>query len=136
MLKKYLYIGILLGTIVLAGCSVNEETEGQVNEETSEGLTDGQTVEDEHLSDTDKGKVVMPAIPLVDLTQEQKEYYHKQYAAIIEDVNSEYATDLELDPIDKFHEDWWVEVEDFRQIASDMATKEFTSVNFGGDVVE
>lgn len=57
LLKKYVYTGFLLGTIVLAGCSVNEKAEGQVNEETSEGLTVGETVEIEQLADTDKGKL-------------------------------------------------------------------------------
>jgi hypothetical protein len=128
MLKKYLYIGILLVTIVLAGCSANEETEGQINEETSEGLTDGQTVEVEHLSDRNKGKAVFPATPL-DLTQEQKEDYHKQYAAIIEDVNSEYDADLELEPIDKFLTEDWVAVEEFRQIAIDRTNLEFKDFN-------
>ncbi|KAA0955432.1 hypothetical protein FQ087_12490 [Sporosarcina sp. ANT_H38] len=56
MLKKNIYAGILLGTVVLAACSVNQETEGQENEETTEILTDVQTVEVEPLSDTDKGE--------------------------------------------------------------------------------
>ena len=30
MLKKYIYVGVLLGAIVLTGCNVNEESEEQV----------------------------------------------------------------------------------------------------------
>ena len=74
MLKKKLYGGILLGTVVLAACSVNEKTEGHVNEEMTEILTDGQTGEAEPSSDTDKEKVVVSATPL-NLTQEKKKIW-------------------------------------------------------------
>ena len=117
MLKKYLYTGALLGSIILAGCSANEETEGQVNEETTEGLTDGQTVEVDALSDTDKGEVVVSVTPL-DLSQEQKEGYHKQYFEIVEDLKADYKipdSNMDLVPLDEFLEEDWVEPEEFRE---------------------
>ena len=57
--KKYMYVGVLLGAIVLAGCGVNEELEKQVQvkEEITEDLTNGQAVEVETLPDTDKEKL-------------------------------------------------------------------------------
>lgn len=134
-MKKCLYAGILLGAVVLAGCSVNEETKGQVNEEMTEGLTDGQTVEVEPLSDTNKGEVVS-GTPLK-LTQEEKEAYHKQYVEIVEQVVAEHpGTEMEVVPLDEFADEDWVEPEVFRQIAVDRATWEFTSKAFGGDPVE
>lgn len=119
MLKKYLYAGILLGTVVLAGCNVNEETEGQVKEEIKKDLIDGQTVEVEAVSDTAKGEE-MSATSL-DLTQEQKESYYKEYVTVIEKVNSEYDANLEIEPIGEFHDEYWIEVKDFEKIAKDRA---------------
>lgn len=123
MLKRYLYTGVLLGTIILAGCSANEETEEQVNKETTEGLTDGQTVEVEALSDTDKREVVVSVTPL-DLTQEQKEDYHKQYFEIVEDLKAEYQfSDMTLVPLDEFLKVDWVEPEEFKGKLVDILEK-------------
>ena len=134
-MKKYLYAGILLGAVVLAGCSVNEESEGRVNEEMTEGLTDGQTVEVESLSDTDKEEVVLEA--LLQLPQEEREAYYKQYVEIVEEVNAEHSNaDLEVVPLNEFAEEDWVEPEKFRQLAIERANLEFTSKVFGGDPVE
>ncbi|SES35830.1 hypothetical protein SAMN05518872_108254 [Psychrobacillus sp. OK032] len=137
MLKKYIYTGILLGTIVLAGCSANEETEEQVQakEEKMEDVTNGQAVEVETLPDTDKEEVV--SVTPLDLTQEQKEDYHKQYVEIVKEINAKEGTNhLEVNPIDEFKSEDWVEPEKFRQIAEDRATWEFTSKVFGGDPVD
>ncbi|MFJ7976643.1 hypothetical protein ACIQZI_13210 [Peribacillus sp. NPDC096379] len=118
MLRKYLYAGILLGAIVLVGC-VNEEME---IEKTSESLTDGQTVEIESLSDTNKAEEVVVVAPtLLDLTQEQKEDYYKEYVTTIEKVNSEYGANLEIEPIDEFLDEYWVEVEEFEKMVEDRA---------------
>ncbi|WP_394189587.1 hypothetical protein [Paenisporosarcina quisquiliarum] len=57
-MKKYLYTGILLGAIVLAGCSANEEAVEQAKEEKMEDVTNGQAVEVETLPDTNKEEVV------------------------------------------------------------------------------
>jgi hypothetical protein len=122
MLKKYIFMGIFLGTIVLAGCSANEETEGQA-------------VEVETLPDTDKEEVV--SVTPLDLTQEQKEDYHKQYVEIVKEINAKEGTNhLEVSPIDGFKSEDWVEPEKFRQMAEDRATWEFTSKAFGGDPVD
>ncbi|PLR95784.1 hypothetical protein [Bacillus sp. T33-2] len=134
-MKKYLYSGILLGIIVLAGCSANEQTEEQVNvkEVKTEDATNIQEGKVQPLADSGKEMVSKPVLKL---TQEQKEDYYKQYAKIIEQVNLEYSdTQLELVPLNEFKEEEWVEPDEFRRIASDMATMEFTS-SFGGDPVE
>ena len=55
MLKKYLYVGVLVGAIVLAGCSISEEPEDQVQEK--EDISTGQAIEDKNLSDTNKKKL-------------------------------------------------------------------------------
>lgn len=124
-MKKYLYAGILLGTVVLAACSANKEIEGQVSQKGTEDLTDGQTVAIKSLSNaTDKEKAKSKT-PLK-LTQEQKEDYHKQYAKIIERVNTEYPdANLELVSLNEFKEEDWVEPEEFRQIAIDRTKLEF-----------
>ena len=66
ILKKYLCTGVLLGTILLAGCSANKESEEQVTEDIK-----GQTVEIVTSRDTDKEEVV--SVTLLELTQEKKE---------------------------------------------------------------
>lgn len=135
MLKKYIFMGILLGTIVLAGCSANEETEEQAKKEKMEDVTNGQVVEVETLPDTDKEEVV--SVTPLDLTQEQKEDYHRQYVEIVKEINANEDTNhLEVSPIDEFKSEDWVEPEKFRQIAEDRATWEFTSKVFGGDPVD
>lgn len=131
-----MYVGVLLGAIVLAGCSVNEESEEQVQvqvkEEITEEVANGQTVEVENLLDTEKEEVVTS----LELIPEQKKEYYKQYEKIVQKVNSEYDKDLELGPLEEFKPEEWVTPEDFEQIATDMATMEFTSNAFGGDLVD
>ncbi|MGE7925658.1 hypothetical protein ACQKND_21070 [Viridibacillus arvi] len=70
-MKQYLYPGMLLGTIVLAGFSVNEATESQVKEEIAEELEGEQRVKVKPIFETSKGKVGLET-PL-ELNQEQKE---------------------------------------------------------------
>lgn len=118
MLKKYLFAGILLGTIVLAG-GINEETE---NAKPSESFTDGQPVENEKLSDTDK--VVVAPTPL-DLTQEQKEKYYMEYISILENVNAEHNEDFVMEPITKFLDEYWVEVKDFEKMLKERIDVSF-----------
>ncbi|MGF9976849.1 hypothetical protein ABE042_10195 [Viridibacillus arvi] len=69
-MKKHLYPGMLLGTIVLAGFSVNEATESQVKEEIAEELEGEQRVKVK-LVETAKGKVGLETT--LELNQEQKE---------------------------------------------------------------
>ncbi|MGE7623724.1 hypothetical protein ACQKMD_11840 [Viridibacillus sp. NPDC096237] len=60
----------------------------------------------------------------VDLTQQQKEEYYKQYAEIITEVNSEQSeADLELVPFDKVTD--WFKPDEFREIAKERATLQF-----------
>ncbi|MCM3711108.1 hypothetical protein [Sporosarcina luteola] len=135
-MNKYICVGILIGVIALAGCSVNGQSEGQaqVKEKTTEDKTNGQVVDVENSPDRVKGEVVL-VVPL-ELTQQQKKEYYKQYEEIIKEVNSEYDKDLKLSPLEEFKSEEWVTTEDFEQIAIDMATMEFTTVVFGGDPVE
>lgn len=116
ILKKYLYTGILLGTFVLAGC-VNEEPE---SEETAESLADGQTTEIKRLSDTEKVKEVVAPTP-INLTQDQKENYYKEYVATVEKVNAEFGVDFKMEPITEFLDEYWVEVEDFEEMVKERA---------------
>lgn len=126
-----MYVGVLLGAIVLAGCSVNEVLEEQVTED----ITNGQAVEVETLLYNDKEEV--GSVTPLELTQEQKEDYHKQYVEIIEEINAVEGTNyLEVEPIDEFKPEDWVEPEKFRQLVEDRTTWEFTSKVFGGDTVE
>ncbi|SER97447.1 hypothetical protein SAMN05518872_1033 [Psychrobacillus sp. OK032] len=118
MLKKYLYTGILLGTIILAGCSSNEETEGQVNKEMTKGLTDGQTIEVDTISNTDNN-IVVSATPLK-LTQEQKEEYHMQYVKIVNEVNQKkFGLGIGVPPIENFKEEDWKEPKAYEEMIQD-----------------
>ena len=122
-----MYTGVLLGAIVLAGCSANDESIDQVQvkeEKIIEDATNGQAVEGKASPDTDKEEVV--SVTPLDLTQEQKEAYHKQYVEIIEEVNAEYPdADLGILPLNEFGEEDWVQPEEFRQIAIDRTQLEF-----------
>lgn len=107
-MKKYIYVGILIGAIALAGCSLNEESA-----KVTEDISNRQTVEVVALSDADIEKVV-PVTPL-ELTQEQKEDHHMQYYEIVEDLKAEYQfSDMALVPLDEFLEEDWVEPEEFK----------------------
>lgn len=94
--KKISYVAILLVTIILTGCSASEETEVK------------------HLSDTDKD-VVKKSIPL-QLTQEQKEEYYKQYKEIVAEANGrKIGIGLEVTPIEGFKPEDWVEPKEYKQ---------------------
>ena len=123
MLKKYRYVGILVGVLVLGGCGVNGESEEQV--QVKGEVINGEAIEDGNLPDTNKEEIVSE-VPL-ELTQEQKEDYYKQYVEIVEEVNAEGngAYYLEVEPFDEFKEEDWIEPEEFRQIAIDRTQLEF-----------
>lgn len=113
-LKKHLYIGVLLGGIVLAGCSGNEESEEQVTKD----VTNGQAVKVETSPDAEKVVSVTP----LELTQEQREDYHKQYVEIVTKINAKEGTNhLEVVPIDEFNPEDWVEVKEFEKMVEDRA---------------
>ena len=72
MLKRILYISVLLGTIVLSGCSDDEADNKEV---TAETLNTEQSSAINNEVNTTKTVEVEP-IPL-NLTQEQKEEYYQ-----------------------------------------------------------
>lgn len=128
ILIKYLYSVILLGSILLAGCSANEKTEEQVpaKEDKTEDSANRQEVNVQPLSDSVNELVLKTPL---ELTHIQKESYYKQYTTIIEDTNSEFPdADLELVPFEEFKSEEWVKPDEFRLIAIDMATQEWEMV--------
>ena len=57
----------------------------------------------------------MAPVPLV-LTLPQKEYYYKEYSAIVNKLNEEYGTGFKLDPITTFSANYWLELKDFEDM--------------------
>lgn len=89
VLKKYLYISILFGALVLSGCTNNDADSKEITEDVS---------------------------PIfLKLTQEQKEDYYQKYVAVIEDINEEHNADLKLEPFTTFSDEDWVEVDTFKK---------------------
>ena len=119
MLKKYFYISVLLGTIVLSGCTDDEADNKEV---TAESLTTEQSSAISNEVNTTKTVEVEP-IPL-NLTQEQKEEYYQKYVGVIEKVNAENNKDLELglelEPITDFLDEYWIGVKDFEKLAKEI----------------
>lgn len=111
-LKKYFYISVLLGTIVLSGCTDNKEV-------TAESASTKQSIVIDKNGNTIKKEEAAP-IPL-NLTQEQKEEYYQKYIAIIDNSNEKYEKNYELEPITEFIDDYWLEVEDFEKLAKERA---------------
>ncbi|MCP1356226.1 hypothetical protein [Aneurinibacillus migulanus] len=125
MLRKYLYVGILLGTIVLAGGSVNEETEGLVKEEMKGGLTDGQAIEVDSLSDTDKGEG--GSVASLELTQKEKEDYYKQYIEIVEQVmQKKIGINIKVPPMEQFQSKDWIEPKAYETMVQNMVDRYLT----------
>ncbi|MEY9977447.1 hypothetical protein [Lysinibacillus sp. RC79] len=113
-MKKYLYAGILLGTIVLTGCSGNEEIKGQLKEEITEGFSEGQAVEIESLSNK--------AFKL-ELTQEKKEELYNQYVEIVAEVSALYPNEgIFIEPLNKFKDEYFMEPEDYREFVINLTT--------------
>jgi len=121
MLKKYLYISILLGAFTLSGCTDGEDDNKEITEES---LAKEQSTTINKVSNTAKTEEVAP-IPLK-LTQEQKEEYYQKYVAIIDNINSEYDNDYELEPITAFLDDYWIEVNEFEKMAIERANMSIT----------
>ena len=90
VLKKYLYVSILLGALALSACT---DDKVEITEERSPTL--------------------------LNLTQEQQQNYYQQYVAVIEDLNEERNAELKLEPITTFSADDWVEVETFKKRAKE-----------------
>ncbi|MFS0782652.1 hypothetical protein [Bacillus sp. 1P06AnD] len=110
-MKKYVHASILLGTMVLGGCSENGEmdTKQKVKDE-SKVLAEKL---DKHVSNMDK-EAVKKTIPLL-LTQEQKEVYYKQYKEIVEEANNtKIGIGLDVPPISDFKPEDWVEPKEYK----------------------
>ncbi|MFD0050033.1 hypothetical protein ACFVHQ_11950 [Actinomycetes bacterium NPDC127524] len=122
--------GILIGVIMLAGCSTNAAKESLTEE-----MTKGHSTDAMIMPAANKERVL--SIITLKLTPEQKENYYKKYGEIVENINAEEGTNhLELVPINEFQPQDWIEPEEFRIIAAGRATWQFTSESFGGDSVE
>lgn len=112
-MKRALYIGFVLGTCLLTGCSAHEKTQTNIKEE-SKVLADEQTKEDAPLADTklDDDRASVP----LQLTQEQKEDYHKQYEEIVKRANeTKIGIKLGVASIAEFENGDWVEPHDYEQ---------------------
>ncbi|MFJ7744745.1 hypothetical protein [Peribacillus sp. NPDC097295] len=112
-MKQALYIGVLLGTVVLAGCSANEETRAQTkSDEVSKVLANEQTKESVPVP---TNAVVETKSPL-QLTQEQKKEYHKQYEEIVNQANdTKIGINLGVPSIEEFEPEDWAEPEEYEQ---------------------
>lgn len=115
-MKKYIYAGILLGAMVLTGCSENKESEekAQINEKAA----------NEHAIEAElvlEDKVV--SVTPLELTHGQKVDYHKKYTEIVDAINAREDTiyTLEIAPINEFNSEDWIEIEDFKKLAEDRA---------------
>lgn len=64
----------------------------------------------------------------LDLTQQQKEEYHKQYIEIVNEVNAKEGSKISVVPIDKFKSEDWVEPEEFKRLAIENANLELVSI--------
>lgn len=95
VLQKYLYISILFGALALSACTDDAVDSKEITEEVSPTL--------------------------LNLTQEQQEDYYQQYVAVIEGINAEHNTELKLEPITRFSDDDWVEVDTFKERAKERA---------------
>ncbi len=114
MMKQVLYIGVILGTVLLTGCSTNQEVNQTKSEESSKVLGGEQTIKGAPLSNPPID-VVETKSPL-QLTQEQKEAYHKQYQEIVHQANeTKIGINLGVPSIEEFEPQDWAEPEDYEQ---------------------
>ncbi|MGE7602572.1 hypothetical protein ACQKL5_08680 [Peribacillus sp. NPDC097675] len=112
-MKQALYIGVLLGTVMLAGCSAKEETNAQTkSDEAAKVLANEQTNEHRPVP---TNAVVETKSPLP-LTQEQKEAYHKQYEEMVNQANeTKIGINLGVPSIEEFEPEDWAEPEEYEQ---------------------
>ena len=115
-LRKFLYISIIVGTFTLSGCS-NEEAANE--EEKADLLLIEQTTPVNNT--VTNAKEVAAPVPL-NLTSEQKQEYYEKYIVTVEKVNDKYSKNFELEPITKFEDDFWYEVDDFEKLLVERTT--------------
>ncbi|MEK3934440.1 hypothetical protein MKY41_03900 [Sporosarcina sp. FSL W7-1349] len=114
-MKNYMYAGILFGTIVLAGCNINDKSQEQENDGLTVEFTDSQTVElplgleeTEELyykeRETEKlsyERIVMENPSIEDLkTYDQVEKYYNLNSEIVTEV-PEGVIPLELNSVEE-----------------------------------
>lgn len=102
-LKNYLYAGILISTVALAGCTEDKEVIKDVSPITEAS---------QQLVNDDVNTLIVP----INLNETQKQEYYEKYMTIVEKVNSELNENFELEPITAFEENYWYEVDDFEQL--------------------
>ena len=109
-MKKMFYIGVLLGGVTLAACMVEEETEAVDTPVTLEREEAGPEKEDE-LNIVQEAE----AAPL-ELTQQQKEGYHKRYVDAVAWLNEQKAgLHMEVLPIGEFTDEYWQDPDVFEK---------------------
>lgn len=110
-MKKILCAGILLGAVTLASCT--KEEEGRVVEETPIVGVEEETVsEKEHKLELMQE---VSAAPL-ELTQQEKEAYHKRYVDAVEWLNEQkVGLSMEVGPIEQFKDNDWQDPDVFEK---------------------
>ena len=113
-MRNYLYVGMLLITFILTGCNDKVETEEQVKKEETKISPDNLATEDETESEKNTE-------PILNLTQEEKEEFHKQYVISVEKVNQQkLGMQLGVSSIDEFKAEDWVEPNVFEKRIQDQ----------------
>lgn len=101
VLKRYLVTSIVVGAIFLTGCEKDDKAASPLSTSVDKQIIAMESV--------------MAPVPLV-LTLPQKEYYYKEYLAIVNKLNEEYGTGFKLDPITTFSANYWLELKDFEDM--------------------
>lgn len=116
MLKNSYFISILLGIFILMGCQDEAANNNGLREE---ALTSEPSIKISNENVTTMQENT--SLVLLNLTKEQKEEYYQEYVAILENVNEVFtdSPNLELEPITKFHDEYWFEIEDFEKLAKE-----------------
>lgn len=108
MLKKYMFMGVVLGISFLTGYE-NEKVDNTTSSKTS---AVEQKVEKETIATTEKAHTPIPLV----LTPTQKEQFYKDYTAIVHEFNGEYGTAFVIDPITTFTDEYWLGLRDFKEM--------------------
>ena len=113
-MKKMFYIGVLLGSVILVACTAEEETEA---------VDTPVTLEREEAVPEKESKLDIvqeaEAAPL-ELTQQQKEGYHKRYVDVVEWLNEQKAgLHMEVLPIEEFKDEYWQDPDIFEKEVRD-----------------
>lgn len=115
-MKKRFYMSVLLGTVTMAACMAEEETDVMVDTpvigEQKEAVS-----EKESMFDTVQKAEAAP----LELTQQQKEAYHRRYVEAVTWLNEQKAgLHMEVSPIEQFTEESWQDPDIFEKGMRDM----------------